>query len=68
VKRELEMQRIQIKEQLRGLTSLTNHINQKILDTRAWALNRLEVVPEIEEFRWMVGLCKFFAIFSALYT
>jgi hypothetical protein len=54
------MQRIQIKEQLRGLTSLTNHINQKILNTRAWMLNRLEVVPEIEEFRWMVGLSKFF--------
>ncbi|XP_059478297.1 prominin-1-A isoform X2 [Neocloeon triangulifer] len=56
VKRELDMQRILIKEQLRGLDDLTKHLNNKIQQMRDWTLSNMEGVPEIEEWRWLVGL------------
>jgi len=59
VKRELEMQRILIKEQLHSLDDLAKHLSNKISQTREWALDKIEIVPEIEEWRWLIGLCKY---------
>ncbi|XP_065350708.1 prominin-1-A isoform X1 [Cloeon dipterum] len=56
VKRELDMQRIMIKEQLRGLDDLSKHLSTKVEKMRDWTLRKLDDVPQIEEWRWLTGL------------